>query len=237
MISTLIHFVWLGPPMPDWAAKNIELFQKLNPGFICRVHGEESLLPFLAPAYHNISGEHLLSRRSDVLRISILVQYGGWYFDCDFLPIRSLSEIYRDQGDFPRECYVARGDWVTQRHRVGRTEDKDRAWIANGVIGTTANSPFLSCVLRGILLNDVRGVRSWDGYATKLFTEITECFPGIVHVGRFDDWFRFSDRRDSIAAYRSIRDAGYTREAIVRKLGDALPYAFHMGMQDETELK
>lgn len=236
MIPTLIHFVWLGPPMPEWAAKNIELFQKLNPGFICRVHDEESLLPFLSSAYHNTTGEHLLSRRSDVLRISVLAQYGGWYFDCDFLPIRSLTEVYRDQGDFPRECYVARGDWVTQRHQVGRSEDKDRAWIANGVIGTTANSPFLSCVLRGILLADVRGVQSWDGYGPKLFTEIAECFPGIVHIGRFDDWFRPQSRDECMAAYRRIRNAGYSRVVMMKELGDDLPYAFHVGMQDETEL-
>ena len=65
-IPRIIHFVWLGPPMPDWAADNIRLFKELNPEFLCHVHGQEALLPILTPAFNSVSGEHVFARKSDV---------------------------------------------------------------------------------------------------------------------------------------------------------------------------
>jgi len=238
-IPRLIHFVWIGPPMPAWAADNVRLFRELNPDFLCQVHGEEALLPFLAPAYQRIRGEHLYSRRSDLLRIGVLLQHGGWYLDCDFLPIRPLADVYRDQGDFPRDCFVTQCDWVAERHEPnpgGPGRCAARRLIANGVIGTTADSPFLAAALRGILMADLHGHEAWDAYGPRLFTEIVERYPGIAHVDVMDNWYRLQPRERSMAAYRAIRKEGFSREAIRREIGDALPYALHQGMQDETEL-
>jgi len=238
MIPKIISFVWIGPPMPDWARDNIRLFQDMNPEFICRVHGEGALLPFLRPAYKSIEAEadHVWSRRSDVLRISVLLQYGGWYFDTDFLPIRPLIEVYRDQADFPRDTYLVPGDQVGFRHQFAEHESKERQWIANGVIGTAADSAFLACALRGILMATETKQRTWDCFGPRLFTEIVEQFPGIAHLGRMDDWFRLGGREERIAAYKEFRRMGYAASAIRNALGDALPYAFHFDMQDEVRL-
>lgn len=234
MIPRILHFIWIGPPMPDWAQENIRLFEALNSDFLIHVHDESVLLPCLEPAYQNITGEHLYSRRSDILRISALVQHGGWYLDCDFLPIRPLSDVYRDQADFPRECFVTHGDWVQERH--AGAADKTRKWIANGVIGTTADSPFLACVLRGILLAEARGLQWWGSYGPWLFTDLAERYPGIVHVDTMDNWYRVQPRELSKNVYRCIRDSGFD-EAVIRKhVGDDLPYAMHVGMQDELEI-
>jgi hypothetical protein len=236
MIPKLLHFVWIGPQMPDWAADNVRLFRRLNPDFLCQVHGEESLLPFLRPVYEAIEGDHLWSRRSDILRISVLLQHGGWYLDTDFLPLRPLAEVYRDQANFPRGTYLAHGDNVTLRHVFSEEESQQRQWIANGVIGTTADSAFLACALRGILMGHIQLQRTWDCYGPRLFTEIAEQYPGIAHVGRMDDWFRLPSVPERRAAYRRIRDADYKLGAIHSELGTALPYAFHQSMQDEVEL-
>lgn len=231
-IPRTIHFVWLNPPMPEWAESNIAGFAHLNPEFLCQIHGDERLSPWLCPIYDRIEGEHVWSRRSDLVRISILVRYGGWYFDTDFLPVRPLSELYRDQGNFPRGAYVAVGDMVAEDHDPNGQQT--RAWIANGIIGAEADSPFLACILRGILMNGDQ--LSWDAFGPKLFTETVDRFPGIVHVGRQDDWFRLESAEDRQAAYKRIRNAGYTNEAIREELGDCLPYAFHQDMQDQLEL-
>ena len=236
MIPKTINFVWIGPAMPSWAADNIALFRRLNPDFVCEIHGEEALLPFLHPVYAAIDGEHVWSRRCDVLRVSVLLQHGGWYFDADFLPLRPLVEVYRDQANFPRETYLAHGDVVELRHRFTPQEAEKRRWIANGIIGTTADSAFLACALRGILMAHRDRQRTWDCYGPRLFTEIVEHYPGIAHVGRMDDWFRLGGIQERREAYRRIRQAGYTAEAIQTELGDALPYAFHQSMQDEVEL-
>lgn len=236
MIPKLLHFVWIGPDIPEWAEDNIELFGRINPDFVCVLHGEESLLPFLRPAYERVKGEHLWSRRCDVLRISVLLQHGGWYLDADFLPIRPMIEVYRDQANFPRDTYLARGDLVGLRHRFAPDELPQRDWIANGIIGTSADSAFLACALRGILMADAQQQKTWDSFGPRLFTEIVEQFPGIAHIGRMDDWFRLSGAVQRRAAYKRIRDAQFSEDIIRVELGDALPYAFHHDMQDEVEL-
>lgn len=231
-IPKLIHFVWLGPPIPKWAMDNVDRFAKLNPDFIVRVHDEGRLLPALRPIYNAIQGEHLWSRRSDIVRVCALLRYGGWYSDIDMLFIRPLSDVYVDQGNFPRGAYVVPGDTVPEKHDA--TGSKTRRWIANGVIGVETDSPFLACILRGILMNGEQ--KSWDTFGPALFTETVERFPGIVHVGRQDDWFRLDSAEKRQAAYKRIRQADYTDEAIRRELGDCLPYAFHHDMQDRLEL-
>ncbi len=237
-IPRLAHFVWLGSSPPDWVRDNIRIFTELNPDFIVALHTDATtLLPCLKPAYDRIKeDDHPWSWRSDLLRISILLRFGGFYFDTDFLFIRSLSEVYRDQGDFPRECFLTQCDWMMERHAVGRDPRKTRRWIANGVIGTTPDSPFLACVLRGILLGDLDERRGWGVFGTILFTELAERFPGIAHVNAMDNWYRIQPRENSMAAYRRIRTAGYTQESISRELGKALPYAMHMAMEEQTEL-
>lgn len=236
MIPRILHFIWTGPPMPEWAQDNVRLFRELNPDFLVHVHDESILLPCLEPAYRNVTGDHIGSRRSDLLRISALVQHGGWYLDCDFLPLRPLSDVYRDHGDFPRDCFVTQGDWVPDRHVVAGAAERTRKWIANGVIATTADSPFLACTLRGVLMADVKGLRWWGSTATFLFTELVERYPGIVHVDRMDNWYRVQPRELSKQVCRTIRDAGFSRAAIEKHIGVPLPYAMHIGMQDELEI-
>jgi len=235
-IPKLISFVWIGPPMPDWAQDNIRLFRELNPDFAIQVCDERALLSFLRPVYEQIEGEHLWSRRSDVLRISVLLQFGGWYFDTDILPLRPLAEVYRDQGGFPRETYLVVGDTVALRHCFATDEDATRPWIANGIIGTTSDSAFLSSVLRSILMRNCENRRGWGDFGPAVFTEIIEHFPGIAHVGRCDDWFRLDSAADRRTAYKRIREAGYSAESIHTEFGDFLPYGFHHDMQDTLEL-
>lgn len=37
-IPKIIHFVWIGPEMPEWAKANIEEFKRLNQGFTIKIH-------------------------------------------------------------------------------------------------------------------------------------------------------------------------------------------------------
>lgn len=234
MIPTILHTIWIGPPMPDWARDNLRLFSELNPDFAVQLHDESVLLPCLEPAYWNIQGEHLYSRRSDLLRVSALIRYGGWYLDSDFLALRPMSDIYRDFAGFPRDCFVTHGDNVADDH--DETGPKTRRLIANGVIGAAHDSPFLAMVLCGIIMADLQNDRGWGAFGPRLFTRLVERAPGTVHVGSIDDFYLIRDRDAAIAAYRAIRESGYARETMAEVIGEPFPYMLHMGMQDDTEL-
>ena len=95
-IPRLIHFVALGCELPEWAAHNIEAFRRLNPDYRILVHRDDGmLLPTFRPGYDAIKGKHPWSRRSDLVRVSILAKFGGWYWDWDFLPLRPIADIDR----------------------------------------------------------------------------------------------------------------------------------------------
>jgi len=107
VIPKLLHFVWIGGPMPEWAERNIEEFRRLNPGHEIRVHGEQVLLSEYREAY-DASTEPCT--KADLIRYSVLETEGGWYFDVDFWPFRPLDDIVR--------AYALDGAalFVTQQH-------------------------------------------------------------------------------------------------------------------------
>ena len=227
MIPKAFHFVWIGPKPPWWAKENMRRFQKLNPEFSFRLHGEEVLLKAFEHAYQRVEGEHLLARRSDLLRVSALLRYGGgWYFDCDFLPIRPLAELYCDYEDFPRGCFVTHCD-----HLQGRP------WMANGIIGTTADSPFFAIMVAGLIYRgDCSKTIVWESYGPGLVTPLVEQHRRLVHVGDIDMFYPCRVRAKAMATYKRIAEADYSHEAVIRELGEPLPYMMHQSMQDALEL-
>lgn len=228
MIPKALHFVWIGPTMPRWAWENVRLFRELNPTYPVHIHGEECLLGCFQQAYNNIEGPHLYARKSDLIRVSALVRFGGgWYWDTDFLPIRPIDELYERYRSFPRGMFLTHCDYL-----------RDRKWIANGIIGADANSTFFKLLverLKGLTSHPQR--QEWALYGPRLYTELSEERAGNLHMGELDDYYRILDRQKVQTAYRRIMEAGYTPEAIARELGEPLPYALHMGMQDELTLK
>lgn len=94
MIPRLIHFIWLGSPLPVWAKENIDSFKKHNPTwtFILWTDDKE-LLPEYREQWNRCKPNS--SQQGDLLRLSILQKYSGWYSDVDcrcFAPLDSLYE-------------------------------------------------------------------------------------------------------------------------------------------------
>jgi len=90
MPAKRIHFVWLGP-LPDWAAANMEAFARLNPDYPVTVHQSSApLLEEFAEAYR---AARTVGMQADLLRLSVLRRFGGWYFDADVEPRRPLRDL------------------------------------------------------------------------------------------------------------------------------------------------
>jgi hypothetical protein len=228
MIPKLIHFVWTGPPMPGWAQANVDRFRRMNPDMPVALHGNEVLLPCFQKAYDRVTGEYLYSRRSDVLRVCALLRYGGWYFDCDFLLLRPLIEVYDGYGLHGADCFLTR---CAPHHLT------QRPVIANGIIGCSRESPMLALVATSILMAaEEEAEIGWDYYGPRIMGRLVSRYPHLATVGHQDLFYPIQDRQQSIRAYRRIMAANYSPQVILEAMDGKRPYAMHMAMQEQLEL-
>ena len=112
MIPKIIHYCWFGRgEKPELAKKCIDSWQKLCPDFEIREWNEDNcdylVMPFMAEAY----AAKKYAFVSDVMRLLVLEQYGGVYFDTDVEVVRDIAPFMEDEGFFgvKNDQYVASG--------------------------------------------------------------------------------------------------------------------------------
>lgn len=112
MIPKIIHYCWFGQgEKPELAKKCIASWQKFCPDFAIREWNEDNCdylaMPFMAEAY----AAKKYAFVSDVMRLLVLEQYGGVYFDTDVEVVRDISPLMDDEGfiGFENDQYVASG--------------------------------------------------------------------------------------------------------------------------------
>lgn len=94
MIPKIIHIIWLGDPPPDVATEAVEHWRKMGNGREVILHRDVSLLwPAWQAAFDSIQSPKPLVTQCDLLRHSLLRQFGGWYFDCDLRATVTLDDI------------------------------------------------------------------------------------------------------------------------------------------------
>lgn len=157
MISKKLHFIWFGLLMPLWVKRNIARWQTLNPDWQVRVHGTEVLASVYTELYDRIDD---LCSKSDLLRLSILRTLGGWYFDCDFVPLKPLDELY-EQYDI---------DHIFLTKQWG---EHGKKWVANGIFGIEPDSPAWPVIDRMVEENS-RGRLQRTSFGPLLTTRLVE---------------------------------------------------------------
>ena len=112
MIPKIIHYCWFGRgEKPELAKKCIASWEKFCPDFEIREWNEDNCdylaMPFMAEAY----AAKKYAFVSDVMRLVVLEQYGGVYFDTDVEVLRDISPLLDDEGfiGFENDQYVASG--------------------------------------------------------------------------------------------------------------------------------
>ena len=112
MIPKIIHYCWFGRgEKPELAKKCIASWKKFCPDFEIREWNEDNCdylaMPFMAEAY----AAKKYAFVSDVMRLAVLEQYGGVYFDTDVEVLRDISPLLDDEGfiGFENDQYVASG--------------------------------------------------------------------------------------------------------------------------------
>ena len=115
MIPKIIHYCWFGRgEKPELAKKCIARWKKFCPDFEIREWNEDNCdylaMPFMAEAY----AAKKYAFVSDVMRLIVLEQHGGVYFDTDVEVVRDISPLLDDEGfiGFENEQYVNSGQVV-----------------------------------------------------------------------------------------------------------------------------
>jgi hypothetical protein len=104
MLPRLVHLVWLGEDPTGIAAAAVEHWQKMGSGREVVLHRDaRALLPEWQDVWQLARNA---SMQSDLLRWSLLLTQGGWYFDCDVRSRLTLDQIEADCGLDPSRCLV-----------------------------------------------------------------------------------------------------------------------------------
>ena len=125
MIPKIIHYCWFGRGEKSaLAQKCIASWQKYCPDFEIREWNEENCdylsIPFMAEAYQAKKYAFV----SDVMRLIVLEQYGGVYFDTDVEVVKDISPLLENEGfiGFENDYFVNSGQvlGVAAHHPVIR---------------------------------------------------------------------------------------------------------------------
>ena len=115
MLPKIIHYCWFGRgEKPVLAQKCIDSWRKFCPDFeICEWNEDNCdylAMPFMMEAY----AAKKYAFVSDVMRLIVLEQYGGVYFDTDVELVRDLAPLLDDEGfiGFENDQYVNSGQGI-----------------------------------------------------------------------------------------------------------------------------
>ncbi|MGH2980537.1 MAG: glycosyltransferase family 32 protein [Solirubrobacterales bacterium] len=129
MIPRILHQVWVGPnPIPQEFMGYRESWLRHHPAWEMRFWTEENLPPDLIrkEAYERLRNP---AERSDILRLEVLLRFGGVYVDTDIECLRPIDPLLEEGADF----FVG----YIGAHRV-----------QNALIGAVAGHPALEQALR-----------------------------------------------------------------------------------------
>ena len=115
MLPKIIHYCWFGRgEKPVLAQKCIDSWRKFCPDFEIREWNEDNCdylaMPFMMEAY----AAKKYAFVSDVMRLIVLEQYGGVYFDTDVELVRDIAPLMDDGGfiGFENDQYVNSGQGI-----------------------------------------------------------------------------------------------------------------------------
>ena len=153
MIPRIIHYCWFGyGPMPELALKCIESWHRFMPEYKYILWNEDNF----DVEGHPYTKEAYASRKyafvSDVVRLKALAEYGGIYFDVDFMVYKPFDDLlhYSAFACFEGSKYnpvmmgvIASepgGQWVSEQLK----NYEERHFLSDGKMDLTTNVKFIT---------------------------------------------------------------------------------------------
>jgi len=118
VIPRIVHLIWFGKIPSVLAVDAVEHWQRMGNGRKVILHNDDSLL---LPSWRGIWERHAKTphMQSDLLRWSLLLTQGGWYFDCDVRSNMTLDEVEQDVNLDGSKTFITRyGQYSSLRSDV-----------------------------------------------------------------------------------------------------------------------
>ena len=127
-IPKKIHYVWLnGAPLPKEDAVYIEGWRKLHPDYEIRLWTENDVDMHKYPLVAKALKERRWALASDIIRMYVIYEEGGFYLDTDVELVKSLEEFRQ---------YDAVAGW------------ESNYWFTTAVFGAKKHSPWIGKILK-----------------------------------------------------------------------------------------
>ena len=160
MIPKILHYVWVGGPLPDLQKAYIDTWRQTNPDFEIVCWNEKNI-DMSAPIISRAYARRKWAKVADVARLQGVLKLGGIYLDTDFKLFKSLEPLCK------HACFYA-----------FQESSPSADWVCNGAFGAEPNHWFVKRALDG--LYDMREHRILPerptNYGPKHITRLlTEC--------------------------------------------------------------
>lgn len=146
-IPPLLHFIWLGSPIPPDVDAIIKTWVKCHPGWELRIWKDDDLLNFnWVNGFSKVAFEmaKTWAEKSDILRYEILYQYGGIYSDVDTVCLKSFNDLVSRNV----ECFAGQ-----ETNRIA-TKGGGALYATNTILGFKPESPIIKYCLEHIKVQE-----------------------------------------------------------------------------------
>jgi mannosyltransferase OCH1-like enzyme len=179
-MTRTLHFIWLGSALPMRMQRNIDQWRKLNPGWSYRLWDDQDLDWLVNRAQFDdapslVPGDGVRQLQADIARYEILHQFGGFYADCDTVPLKPLDE-----------SVLAHSGWAAM---------EDGNWVGNTYLWAAEPGGMVWRDLIDGIPNSIeaqRGKRANSMTGPKYLTPVWSKYG--LPVGAQDLWFPYSYR-------------------------------------------
>lgn len=140
----IIHQIWMGETIPKAIGDMMDTFKHAYknkyPGWKHILWTDKKLLELPMINKDLFINEQRMDCKSDIARLEILRQFGGWYVDADcvWLGNKSLEDIGQNQYGF-NIAYEKEGSIIGKGYLDGSTTR-----VANTIIGSTIENPLMA---------------------------------------------------------------------------------------------
>jgi len=132
MIPKILHYVWVGGPLPDAQAAYIASWRETNPDFEVICWNEQNI-DMTSRIIRDAYAKRKWAKVADIARLQAVARMGGIYLDTDFRVYRSLAPMLGHQCFFAFQEVMPSSDWV-----------------CNGVFGAEPGHWFIKKALDGL---------------------------------------------------------------------------------------
>lgn len=143
-IPPLIHFIWLGSPLPSEFAPTINTWANCHPGWEIKIWTDATDFSW-SSGYSQWLFENAtnLGEKADIWRYEILYQFGGIYSDLDVICYKSFNDL------------IAHWDFIGGQE-TNKTEDSNglTLYMSNALFGVSKGHPMMKYCLENIQTQD-----------------------------------------------------------------------------------